>query len=47
MTKQEKSSTNNQWASSTNEPFKNETKKEKTAEDNRWTTTVKNNTPSK
>lgn len=50
MSKQLKSSTDNQWASQSNKPFKSSTskgKEEKTETDNQWTTTVKNNTPEK
>lgn len=50
MSKQLKSSTDNQWASQSNKPFKSSTskgKEEKTETDNQWTTTVKNDTPEK
>lgn len=47
MEKKLKSSTNNQWISLPEDPFKEQdtsNKKDKTATDNQWTSTAKNNT---
>lgn len=50
MSKQLKSSTDNQWASQAAKPFTNSKdckKKEKTSTDNQWASTLKNNAPEK
>lgn len=46
MSKQEKTSTDNQWTSTPEHAFKNNNSKgkpKKTATDNQWTSTLKNN----